>query len=474
MSEGLPDPEERKEAGAPEDIRQPSAPLEEHKDDPSADLLHLEESVSYSSDFEPAGQQEDLLLPGLSQDLLQFPEEPRDDGPLPATQRPSTLHASSIRDDVWTCPICLELLNDPVETPCCNNLFCEVCVESLLKCPLCQRVLDKCQPNVPIRRLMNELSVACPYQDCTCVIKKPALKVHVATCDYAPLKCDFGGDLCGDILRKDLSTHLLETCNYRPVSCPLDCGAVLEVCVVEGHVETSCPNANISCPLECGSILRRGELEAHKKTDCPNSLVKCGNVSGSGQRCPTSCLRRELDEHQLVCNFRKVTCPHSGCSLKVVYCQLNEHDKVCSHRVIPCPNDCGYTAKRGVMSEHQAEMCPKQVLLCPFSHCGCGSSVVRADLTEHLTKDAVTHSLLAADKVEMLSRDMIRLKNDLELLRSNHRDELRSLYAEIRKLKTVPHGRGRPFVPEEEALLLPGDSNNAFDEFLRGLDPMGD
>jgi hypothetical protein len=29
-----------------------------------------------------------------------------------------SLHASSIRDDRWICPMCLDLFQDPVETPC--------------------------------------------------------------------------------------------------------------------------------------------------------------------------------------------------------------------------------------------------------------------------------------------------------------------------------------------------------------------
>ena len=469
MSEGLPDPEERKEAGAPEDARQPSAPLEERKDDQAVNLLHLDISESYSSSFEVAGQSGDLLLPGLEHDLLQFTEDVR---PL-GTE--STLHASSIRDDLWTCPICLELLTDPVETPCCHNLFCENCVKPLSKCPLCQKLLERCSPNVPIRRLMDELSLHCPYKLCTAIVKRPRIKDHEAVCEFAPLKCEYGGDLCGEILRKDWSHHISEECSYRPVSCPLDCGVVLEVCAVERHVETNCPNANISCPLDCGTILNRGLLESHKHNDCPNALVKCGYVGGNSQRCPTSCLRKELDEHQLVCNFRKVTCPHSGCSLKIVYSQLEEHDKVCAHRVINCPNGCGVMMKRGGMDQHQSDSCPMQVLACPFHHCGCGQSVIRSELGDHLAKEAIAHSLLAAEKVEVLSKDMIRMKNDLELLRSNHRDELRSLYAEIRKLKAVvPQGRLRRFIPEEEALLLPPDSNNAFDEFLRGLDPVGD
>lgn len=38
------------------------------------------------------------------------------------------LSASSLSDDRWLCPICLDIFDDAVETPCCHNLFCEKCI----------------------------------------------------------------------------------------------------------------------------------------------------------------------------------------------------------------------------------------------------------------------------------------------------------------------------------------------------------
>jgi len=36
--------------------------------------------------------------------------------------------SASLSDDRWVCPICLDIFTDAVETPCCNNLFCERCI----------------------------------------------------------------------------------------------------------------------------------------------------------------------------------------------------------------------------------------------------------------------------------------------------------------------------------------------------------
>jgi hypothetical protein len=38
------------------------------------------------------------------------------------------LSASSLSDDRWICPICLDIFDDAIETPWCHNLFCEKCI----------------------------------------------------------------------------------------------------------------------------------------------------------------------------------------------------------------------------------------------------------------------------------------------------------------------------------------------------------
>lgn len=78
------------------------------------------------------------------------------DGP----QRFTFFSASSLADDRWICPICLDIYQDAVETPCCHNLFCEACIKDTRCCPLCNmRIVGALRPNIPIRRLTLELSV---------------------------------------------------------------------------------------------------------------------------------------------------------------------------------------------------------------------------------------------------------------------------------------------------------------------------
>ena len=40
------------------------------------------------------------------------------------------------------CPICFELFEYPMITPCCNNIFCIKCLSSCVKCPMCREPIN--------------------------------------------------------------------------------------------------------------------------------------------------------------------------------------------------------------------------------------------------------------------------------------------------------------------------------------------
>ena len=46
-------------------------------------------------------------------------------------------------DRLYQCPVCLCMLDDPVECQACNNVFCSHCADRLHRCALCNQV-----PNV--------------------------------------------------------------------------------------------------------------------------------------------------------------------------------------------------------------------------------------------------------------------------------------------------------------------------------------
>ena len=82
----------------------------------------------------------------------------------PETAPPATVDVLSCSAtqlaDALSCPICLELLKDPLIAACCQNNFCRQCLKSTLlsnpQCPLCRAplLLENTLPNRAIRNLL--------------------------------------------------------------------------------------------------------------------------------------------------------------------------------------------------------------------------------------------------------------------------------------------------------------------------------
>ena len=108
-------------------------------------------------------------------------------------------------------------------------------------CPLCNlRVVGQLKPNIPIRRLVQELSVNCINASCEGVIRKGEIDKHLKVCLYTPITCP-NNELCGTIIRKELESHKNEVCPYRIVECFLKCGLMLPLNDMEDHIQQDCP-----------------------------------------------------------------------------------------------------------------------------------------------------------------------------------------------------------------------------------------
>ena len=332
------------------------------------------------------------------------------------------LFASSLKNDTWNCPICLDIFEDPVETPCCHNLFCEKCVEPVLKCPICKKMLLRCVPNIPIKRLIQELSVKCRHSLCDKIVKKGFLNKHEALCEMALMKCCHSST-CGEIVRKDIKTHLNELCPYRPTKCTLECGSILKFLDLEDHISSICPNAVLTCPQDCGASLLRKEILEHYNSLCPNTPVKCQLFDYFGTVCGAECLRKDLKEHQLTCNFREVRCGNSGCKERIMYQYLQDHEDICKYKIIQCLNGCDASFLRKEEGKHK-ESCQLEVIECSYKIVGCGVKVVRKNFELHLNELIKEHEAMML-KAYTKHHDLIkRFEDELQDLKSKTANEL--------------------------------------------------
>lgn len=115
-------------------------------------------------------------------------------------------------DEELVCPICSEVLEDPIQAPVCEHTFCKTCITEWISrqptCPVDRQILTSPQlRQVPriIRNLLSRLCLTCDNAQygCTRVLKLDALPAHLEECEHnpkRPLPCEQG---CGLIIPKD-------------------------------------------------------------------------------------------------------------------------------------------------------------------------------------------------------------------------------------------------------------------------------
>jgi len=132
------------------------------------------------------------------------------------------------------CVICWELFKDPVITPCGHTL-CRECITQELnssgRCPVDRRLVNvsSLASNLLAKTLVEELDTHCTYgcvyddQDgwtldlhgCPDTVKFHLRKAHQKGCEYAPVRCPYGGDRCQLIPRMDLEEHMEDDCPHN-------------------------------------------------------------------------------------------------------------------------------------------------------------------------------------------------------------------------------------------------------------------
>ena len=114
--------------------------------------------------------------------------------------------------DNFRCPICWEIVEEPWETSCCGNLFCEKCMLSYIsnKCPMCRTKNIKYRKNMFAKILLKEYegNFICPH-GCNKKIKLNELKEHKYDCEDAIFKCNI--NKCNfEGKRKNALEHLIK------------------------------------------------------------------------------------------------------------------------------------------------------------------------------------------------------------------------------------------------------------------------
>ena len=188
------------------------------------------------------------------------------------------------------CPICLELVYEPVLTSC-GHLFCQRCVRDQTKCPTCRDELQ-CMRNQRDERKVKGLKVKCPNWKKGCKWQGDLgdTAQHRGTnCQMEAILCPTG---CKEkILRACLKKHA-ESCPQRAYKCPHCQFAGTFVNVTTTHF-TLCEEFPLGCLAGCRSFHSRGKMAIHLTT-CAEELVPCKYASIG---CDEVIKRKDLQTH---------------------------------------------------------------------------------------------------------------------------------------------------------------------------------
>eukprot|EP00929_Paragymnodinium_shiwhaense_P001309 TRINITY_DN101536_c0_g1_i1.p1 TRINITY_DN101536_c0_g1~~TRINITY_DN101536_c0_g1_i1.p1 ORF type:complete len:1217 (+),score=234.24 TRINITY_DN101536_c0_g1_i1:87-3737(+) len=316
----------------------------------------------------------------------------------------------------FQCPICLDICEDAIETPCCYHLFCETCLlndaHRIDKCPICKSRLLRSQlrPNYPVRRLVAEMPCECRFQGCRKSLRRLNRRAHEETCEHQPVRCRWSTE-CKDLVRWQLAEHEAEECPHRRILCAEGCGEWVHFAGIQEHLTTSCKNRPCKCEY-CGTDMLRRNLPAHMADDCECAPVHCGLKEAETQEsCDHQCERRLLPEHRRLCPFRVALCSHPGCGAATTHRRLEEHQQNCNWRVINCQK-CQKEVSLGRLQLHLEDECPEHVIPCPLAGYGCDTRIQRRLLADHCQRAAVQHVQLLVNAMEARDAEMASMRMD--------------------------------------------------------------
>ena len=136
-------------------------------------------------------------------------------------------------DENFHCPICMNVLKDPVMCQRNQHCFCTPCISRHLQnsnaCPSCReelRVETLSQAPRVLTNCLSNLKIHCDYFERGCVgfHQLGDLKSHVEGCGFSPVLCSNDGCLA-EINKRDRTHHEAEVCEFRKLKCH-DCAAL--------------------------------------------------------------------------------------------------------------------------------------------------------------------------------------------------------------------------------------------------------
>ena len=164
-----------------------------------------------------------------------------------------------------------------------------------------------------------------------------------------------------------------------------------------------------------------GEYEQHLNEDPSpeNQLTGCQFVEAG---CKHGC-GKKFQRHHIILHQNQ-TCPERPYSCK--YCHqyhstfediTKNHYPQCVKYPVACPNKCQEAPfEQQKVDNHVKDECPLTEIHCPLHYAGCGVSLPRKDMPDHMS-DTVTHMTLLVTVTQSMQQNIEDLKKENQELR---------------------------------------------------------
>lgn len=225
----------------------------------------------------------------------------------------------------------------------------------------------------------------------------------------------------GQIISEDVTCKLCKDILYKPIHCNKCTNFFCSWCIK--HFSLSSP---YKCPCksqeDCFS-------EPHKILF---SLLK--NYNFHCQRYSQGCHKEinylELDEHEKICEFRKINCQHPNCDKEIFMKDFEDHFKHCENQII----DCCYCKKKGLkkmIDDHIME-CDQRLINCE----DCFQSFCSKDFHEHLKNCQEIHEQCLKCNLS-IKRKNFQYHDDVQCISFLYENTRNSLNSQIKNLSSL-------------------------------------
>ena len=197
------------------------------------------------------------------------------------------------------CPVCRQILQDPVQTSC-GHSFCCKCLglsqrARRLQCHVCRQECTVSKDPKEARRV-NNLQVKCPNHSEGCKWKGTLgdSAQHCTRCPFEVIHCPNSPEGCTVKLQRiKMQNHAARECKKRKHHCQF-CNKVGVYSLITGEHLQMCHRYPIACPNDCGQTeIPREYLDSHREK-CLKEVLPC-KFADIG--CTKKVQRQSVQEH---------------------------------------------------------------------------------------------------------------------------------------------------------------------------------